>query len=459
MGDDSATDTGSIWEPVAHPSSLPIDGVRPALSDIESLADEFLVTHTERFDPFNWSELDSRHVHRKAFTESALYAYTLEAFGDTGTATELRALVVDRTNDRRYRHLLLRNSHDFIRYSLPVGYLHVIDELDDRMAAAVDSILDSRTVWAVERTPYRQMDLWHFCQLYGYDDCPLERDSILAASCLEYPLHPIEAELEDAYAFTHDLLYYHNFGLPQSGFPDEPAPYDHADVITALILRYMADGNCDISLELLLVGVLQGQVEPELVALVTAWVRQEGRTNGYIPSPAQLPLEDDREEEIESWGPADHEWAENYHTNLVAATTTRVVKSHLEELGGDSRVEPLDETEIEGAFKLGQLLNTLTEYDLERAGKQLRDLADSPVRERFPAVFDSCVEYVGDQRTADGEFGYWTDEEAIYLALGNSRQEFVDEMVRPVSAACRRALEAVSGDGSIDADSDADESR
>jgi hypothetical protein len=442
---------------MALPPILAIDDVRSALDDIESVADEFLVTHTERFDPFNWSELDSRHIHRKAFTESSLYAYTLDVFEETGTATELRDLVVDRTNDRRYRHLLLRNPHEFIRYSLPVGYLDAIDELDDSMAAAIDSILDRRTVWSVERQPYRQLDLWHFCQLYGYEDCPLDRDHILSASCLEYPPHPIEAELEDAYAFTHDLLYYHNFGLSHPEFPDEPAPYEHDDVIAGLILRYMADDNCDITLELLLVGVLQRQVTPELVGLVTSWVRQQGRTNGYIPSPAQLPLGEDHDEDIEAWSSTDHEWAENYHTNLVAATTTRVINSSLDGLGPQSEAGPLTQTEIRDALKLGQLLDTLSEYDLERAAHQLGELADSPVRERFPTVFETCVEYVRNQRTPDNEYGYWTDEEAIYLALGNSRQDFVEEMIRPVSEACRVALEAVSDvDGASEGESDGD---
>lgn len=439
------------------------------LAELVVVTDEWIDANAARFDPIDWETAEVRHLRRKAFTESAIYLYVADRLGDEVVARNLRELVERRVNDRRYRHVMLRNQRQFLKYAYGPAYAEDAGFLAPETANAVDSILDSRTVWATERTPYRMMDLWHFLQLYGAPVRNFELDAILPTSSLANPADVVEATVKDAYALTHDLLFYHNFGAGHEAFPDEPAPYDLEATITGLTLRFVAEGDLDLALELVLAGVLQRQIRPGLVRHVVSLALDEARSLGYVPGP-------DRDEDPgidrgseQSSGPAEtrdaaesesatdgepsisdaeRAWRKHYHTNLVAGTAARVVATEWSDfLDARADADAGREVSADEERRLGQLLHALSEYDLSSAAEQMADLAGSPVAQTYEDAFGSAVEFLRRQRAADGTFGYWEDERTLYVGKGGDDEAFRRDLLRPTAERCERALDAVEQSG------------
>jgi hypothetical protein len=435
---------GETWEPVDPPAADAIERPRASLAAVRRLADGWLLDNLDRFDPFAWSASEERELRRKAFTEFALNLYVARGVGAGYDSSAPHDLVVDRVNDRRYRHLLRRSPRDLLKYSYPVTYARASDDLDGATVDAVDAVLDGRTVWSVERVPYRQMDLWHFCRLYGYDDHSLDRETLLALGSLAHPPNVANASLGDLYAVTHNVYYHHNFGVDHPAFPDGVAPYDLEPVVVGGLLRFVAADNPDIVLELLLTGVLQRQVPPALVRLVLAWVRERGARAGRLPGPDEEPVEMPSGE-LESWEPEDREWARHYHTNLVGATATRAIAARPD---WPALAEPPTGAADRAAFvdlhRLGQVLDALASYDLEVAARRVTDLADTSFDEPYATVRETAVEYLRRQRTRDGDYGFWTDEAAVFEARGGDRETFRERLVEPVTEACSRAVRKTS---------------
>lgn len=444
MSDQSRSSDESVWDPVDPPGSRLIDNPRSSVDEIRTLADEWVTDNRRRFDPFGWTALEERSLKRKAFTEFALNLYVARGVGDTYPSSDPHDMVVDRVNDRRYRHLIRRNPRDFLKYSYPLTYAKARDSLTEETARAVESVLDQPTVWSVERVPFRLMDLWHFCRIYGYEACPVERDAVLALGSLNHSPHVANATLSDFYAITHNVYYWHNFGVEHPSFPGETAPYDVETVLVGGILRYIAADNCDIVLELLLAGVLQRQLPPSLVRLALAWVREAASQPGYIPGPDEEPAEIPSGD-LHSWGPEDREWARHYHTNLVGATATRVIETRTDwpELARQTEGPPRQPSDWVDLLRLGQLLDTLSQYNLDLAARQLNDLAETSFRDPYAAVFEASATYLRQQKTQTGQYGFWTDEEAVYSSHGKSRDAFREQMVQPVTESCSEALETV----------------
>jgi hypothetical protein len=440
MSDQNRSSDESIWPPGLRL----IDDPQSSLDEIQTLADEWITDNIHRFDPFDWTALEERTLKRKSFTEFALNLYVAKGVSDTYPSSDPHDLVIDRVNDRRYRHLIRRNPRDFLKFSYPLTYAKTSGSLNDETASAVESVLDQPTVWSVERVPFRLMDLWHFCRIYGYEESPLEKDAILSLGSLNHPPNIANATLSDLYAITHNLYYYHNFGVDHPSFPGDIAPYDVKTVLVGGILRYIAADNCDIVLELLLAGVLQRQLPPGLVCLALAWVHEAASRSGYIPGPDEEPAEIPSSD-LDSWGPDDREWARHYHTNLVGATATRVVEMRTDwsELARDREGESRQPSEWADLLRLGQLLDTLSQYNLELAARQLNDLAETTFRDPYSAVFEASATYLGQQKTQSGQYGFWTDEEALYSSHGKSRDAFREQMVQPVTESCSEALEKV----------------
>lgn len=434
-------DAAASPDPSEEPPFRSGGDVVSALADIRAVADGWIARHADQFDPFVWTDLDERHLRRKAFTEAALYLYVADELGAGDAAPALRDLVVDRANDPRYHHLVRRHPREFLKYSHPMSYAKARGVLSADGAAVVEGVLDGQTPWAVERVPHRLMDLWHFCTVYGYDRCPFAPDELLRLGTLNYPPDVVEADLSDAYALTHNLLYYHNFGVPHPSFPSDPAPYDLGEALTGLVLRFMAADNCDVVLELLVVGVLQRQLPPDLVGIAVSWIAERAGRRGYVPGPEQ----EDPAVDVESWGEAEREWAQHYHTNLVAATAARAMTRAWPAFLGSDAASNDPRTDAEDVARLGRLLATLADYNLQSAARQMAGLARSPVvgDGAYAAVFADAVAFLRRQEAGTGHYGFWTDEAEMYRALGNDPEAFLPEVIGPVTDACTAALDGV----------------
>lgn len=259
------------------------------------------------FDPLAWGGRDAAFVRRKAFAELAVYAHVLGP--DTPPAID--ALVVGRANDPGFHALLRRHPRQLLLYSAPLMHAVRTARASPATLALVDEAVARPQVMALERSPHRQMDLWHFLTVVRRCPAWMDPAAILRLSALAHPPTPFDCTLSEAYALTHDVLFLHNFGAPDPAF--ETAPRMAMDPLgSALtIARFMAEGNADIVLELVLCLGLTGQLHGADLALVLDWVTGRASAEGFIPGPAHAP-----DPALVAAG-LHPDWLVNYHTTLV----------------------------------------------------------------------------------------------------------------------------------------------
>lgn len=462
MPDQQASE--SLWTDVAPDNVISESELPRRVTDFAHSIDDWIDDHAHYIDPFDWEDSDERYWRKKMFLESAGYLLNARGKGGENPLPAIHDVVVERTNDRRYAHKMLRSPRDLHHYAVPVLYAKYVDELEAETASALERTADLGAFRLAERLPMRRLEFWalsrYLSALFGGEYDWYDPEAVLESSILHNQPNVARSTIADAYCLTHDVLFYNNYlGVCDAAFPDEPAPYDATTLLRGLILRYMADDNCDIVSELLLSGVMQRQLSRQTVRLVFSWLLEKSEAKGYVPGPklkkgqvmSNMSLDtpdlddfgsrwdyDSREEAV---------WGKNYHTNVVAGTTAHFIRrdwEHLDDRPGAHSIT--DDSFRRDVCRLGEMLKSLGEYDLESGARQMTALAGSPVRTEYRAVFDQAVEFLADQRTRDGEFGYWADEEVLYTNAGNPPESFRTELVAPVSETCREALDAVEAD-------------
>lgn len=445
------TSNDSIWSEADPVTPVP-DGETPdALADLQGTVEAWLADHAERFDPLVWKSTGKRRHRRESFAESALIEYVATQAGDGPVCAPIRDRIVERANDRRYYELLLRQPRQFRLLSFPMLYAASVGELDPEPSAAVESVIDDGLAQSRERVPFEMLDLVFMSRIYGYEDVGLDDEAIMELSCLNFPPSVPNSPLRAAYHVTHDVMFATNLGFEHPRFPRTVAPYDVSDTLVGLTFRYLADGNHDIVLELLMAGAIQRQIPPSLVRFGLGWVTAMADDLGYVPNsdieqgPYERALDGSLDDaETDDWDDDTHEWAEHYHANLVTAMVTRVIRDNWSALVETVPDPELDHDEhAEDLFHLGEVLYSLSEYDLQSAARQLKALAGSPVVDAYPGVVDTAVDYLRRQRNEEGTYGYWTDERHVYLARGGDADSFEADLVAPVSELCEEAIRAV----------------
>lgn len=409
------------------------------LSDIDMIidkSDQFIKSSIRNFDPYRWKTNEEKTLRRKSFIEVSSYLYAAENIEGDRIIPALSKLVVQRTNSRRYRDLLLRNSHNIRFYAAPLIYLYYRNELDVETIDMINTILSDERLWSVESFPHRMMEIWSLCQLFDCEACAFTPDDILKLSCLNNQPDIIKSDLFDAYALTHNLLYYHNFGVNHPRFPKDPAPYDVRNVVEGLILRYIGASNYDVALELTLIGVLQQQISPNLVRYVILSLSNEIDNEKVISGPDAC---FDPEDAITN----DTEWEKNYHTNIVAGLAVRVIKRDWSLLIAESKETSINEANFIELQKLGESLHMLSRYNLIEGAQRLEEVSEPALPPGYDQYIMSAIEFLKDQKTPEDTYGFWTDEEILYLALGNDIESFNEKLVNPTTDACNNVLEKV----------------
>lgn len=455
--------TESLWKEFVPNSFLSESHVTDKANQLSSMVDEWFTGYTEYVDPFSWEDEDKHYIRKKAFAE--LSSYLLNARGIAGEKPlpEIHDLIIDRVNDRRFSHLMSRSPRELHLFSFPYIYAGYVDELEDKTATRLERVINSGAFLEAERVQYRQLEYNFifkcFSQILGCTQEIYDEETALENSVLNHQPNVVRNLLPDAYCLTHDVFFYNNYnGTFPDVFPDDPAPYDISDVLRGLILRYMAEDNGDIVLELVLAGVLQRQISRQMVQLVLSWVFEKVEDNDYVPGPesdktAQMKSLDVDEDSLVRNSSEDYQnceskreenWVKNFHINQIAGMTARTIARDWDKL--DKR--PTDHSlkvrsNRRDVTRLGELLKSLAKYDLKKGAHQMRELANSPVMTEYQAVSQDAINFLNDQRTLDGNFGYWTKEEIRYTNIGNSSEDFHAKLVNPVSESCQEALEAV----------------
>lgn len=401
--------------------------------------DQWLDDYSSQFDPFVWETPVERYARRKAFAEASIYLYVAAEHGNVGVAPQLRRLVLDTVAKPEYRDLVLRYPRHFLLFSSPILYAASQGELPQDLKEAVERVLSGRTLWSAERLPHRMMDIWNFCTAYGIP-CQLgESAEFLELGCIGQPLDPIEANLRDAYALTHHLMFYYNFGVRSPGFLGNEISENLAETLLALTIRFLAEGNCDIVLELIMVGVFHKQFAPGMARLVLGWLNAKVQEHGNVPGP-----EADEAHRIDLDDSRFQAWYADYHTTLVAASTLRTLQRDWGDMHlrlPANLVGPSDWDHLQ-LQRVGESLNRIHRYELPLGVSQLHEIiqVDPPTHLR-PAIA-AASEFIERQRTADGQFGFFPDEKAAYESENSYGEGFHESIAAPLTEICEAFCEA-----------------
>nr|WP_276255218.1 hypothetical protein [Halovivax sp. TS33] len=377
-----------------------------------------------------------------------MLVYIDRVLGTTGTLRPLSDLVLERTNEHRYYELLLRNPSQFRLYAPSLAYVYALDELDQSASDTLSFAINQESTWSKERKPCQLMDLSHVCKLSEQGERSPDMRTLIELSNQYNPPDIIESTLKMAYELTHNIFFWHHFGVDHPAYPSVPAPENANDRYPGLLLRYLADENYDIALELLLSGVLQRTLSPVTVQLVLEEVTGVINEHGYVPGPQ---LDDDGvsggdtlddELNIDETDHLDEEvtsWRQHYHTTLVAAVVSRVLRAEWDDFVAETQREDHDCSYGE-LISLGHVLRVFGDYDLEEGSQRLIEISDSRVSDAFPIAFTSAISFLERQRNQRGKYGYWTDERLLFTSKGSRAESFDEDLVAPVSELCETAI-------------------
>ncbi|MEZ3144258.1 hypothetical protein [Halobaculum sp. MBLA0143] len=409
--------------------------------------DEWLADHTPAFDPLGWTDTDAIEYRRKAFSELALYVYVADCLSPA--APEPLTAVVDETLQREaYVDLLRRDPTKLLRYApaLTVGLAR--DTVGESVREAVTTAVTHPAVTGTEWLANRRLDVARLAALAGREP-QVDPAAVLARSAVAGDPVPIRGSRMDAYALTHAILFATDFGTERQPLGNLAA-HDFQTALDGYLLRFVADGHTDVAAELVLCGVVTGQVSPALVEWTLNWLHEETTELGHTPGPEVVtapptltgPTPDD--DDPESFDPESvglpSTWLEDYHTALVGGMLGRVVSHHGDRLDweGAATADP------EALSALGAALEAFADYELQDGAERLVELSDHTLPTSLTPVVERVEAFLREQRDDDGQFGYWTDERHMFELAGHDAAAFEAGPLARTTAACEDGLVAVT---------------
>lgn len=417
------------------------ESVLRKLAEIERRADDWLTDHVSQFSPLRWRTGEERFLRRKAFTELSLYLHLSRQL-DARTIPAGHRLIANEATAEEFEQAFARRPRAVATFGYPAAYVsRYVDGGESLTETAID-VLERGDAWTHERPPYRMLERYHVNTLFGRDP-EHDPDAILALSSLNHPPHPVRATTTDAYALTHDVFLVCDYGSGLSSFSSAPLPYDLDDRLQALLVRFVAEENYDLALELFVVGVLQGAIPGGLVEYVVDWVLDAMRERGWVPhdlddSPVHADASMPSVEDVDFESDAQAAWARRYHAQIVAGITAKVVSHHLRER--DRFVDGDREFEQSDVELLGETMQDLASYDLHSGAERLVEIADADTVRRHPDHVRTCIDYLRDQRSSPETIGYWLDERSLFERNGYDPKHFDRRHVEPTTTACENAI-------------------
>lgn len=416
-----------------------------AAEEVVDTVDEWLSEYTSAFDPLAWTETDEMEYRRKAFSELALYVYVTDEY-DPEPPAELPALVERCGDTEAYASLLWRTPSDLLRYGPAITYLIHRDVGDSSAPDAVEWALSHSAVRGNERLPNRELDVARLSAMAGVEP-QIDVGATTDRSMLATTPDIVRCSRMDAYALTHDVLFCTDFGVERYTLGDV-SDYDIGTELDGLLLRFAATGHTDLTLELLLCGVTTGQLSPVLVTWTLDWIRDRTADHGHVPGPDSVvapPTLSGTRSDDEETDPAKidlpSEWLEDYHTNLVAGITGRLVAHEGDRVGEPK--QDRDEWDAAALVHLGAALDAFADYELKEGADHLVALDDARLPSDLLPVVERAGDFLEEQARDDGTFGYWTDERRTFEQLGHDVAAFEVGPLRRTTAACRAALDTV----------------
>ncbi|MER6305549.1 hypothetical protein [Streptomyces sp. NPDC001657] len=221
-----------------------------------------------------------------------------------------------------YRELIARDETALLLYAGTYAALRLCGRDDPEFRQLLTQAAAGGYATVFERIPYRQLDLLHTLELCGVPHSLPAMDEVLPFTLLCNKPNVVKLSDRDIYAITHTIFYATDFGLREPHWPSDFDPGAAVELLEALLVLTLDQGNADLVGELLCcllcLGVRDSAEARRAWEFLAAAQEAEGRVNGP-PGVVHPGLADGDE--------AYQHWATGYHTTIVAALAALLDRS------------------------------------------------------------------------------------------------------------------------------------
>jgi len=330
------------------------------LEDAERALHAWLRANVQHFDPTSDAAHDGETFHKlKAFDELCLFLMIDQRLGGTSRVPQaLHDFVRQTCADPRFLASVVTSPKKLLLYVYPVLYMQRAGlSLGEPLAAFAESVLANDLYHSTERAPHRILDglfcLWLLRP--DHERLALYDAAWSVGNGTSLP-HAAWSDLADYYAYTHNVFYATRLGI--DGGRDLPPADGAEETLEFGILRFLAESNLDIALELVICQLLTGARDASGAATIALLqLLSSIQRDGYAPGPSV------KGEEFYVGAAAT--WYRNYHTTIVAAILLRFANGPQRD-----RLAQLIDRDDAARVPYGALL---------RAGRVLSELADAEI--------------------------------------------------------------------------------
>lgn len=364
---------------------------------------------------------------RKAFGEFCLYAYVAEQYDSFTRPAKLTQLFFTEVNSDAFLALAKRNTTTYGYYTFPIAVAKKMGKCRPELLSYFEEIFASSHLRSMEIPPFRLLDNLFTSHVYGLKTTPYDTEEVYKLINLHRLPDPIMADYTQAYALTHNVFYLTGLAPNKDVLGLNP-DYDlqHLQALEALFLRFLADNNLDLALELLLCLVLTNQCKRWHVQYALEQVEKHLINNVVVPGPG----EPDGFSQLQDQSANFKHWVKHYHTMMVAGITFRLVADNL-----NSIWQKQDTGDTFVAFGCGQLLRLLHDYNLPLALTVLKTLENysADIKSlQLNYLVDHVMHFIEQQIQDNGEIGYYYNEIYALTNKGISWEEASKNIQMPL---------------------------
>lgn len=275
----------------------------------------------------------------KVIVEAALLAYVASTVltkddPDYDVLNSLIEKVKLCTRSERVQVLFLRFPHTAASLGIAHVLLSRLGHGDEKFDALVRAALESGHAEAVERLPYRDMDLRWLLGILNPSTAP-QFDDLLPHSILTSCVHPIYASDLDVYAITHGVMYLTDFGRYE--LPYSLDPQRLGQMIDSCLAWHILSNNFDLLGELLLSAACIPNAWSPYTSVGWQLLASMWDELGFLPS---CTFESSRYAQLSGERANAYAFIHIYHTTFVAGLLCAALLRHPETGGDFYRWEP-----------------------------------------------------------------------------------------------------------------------
>ena len=272
----------------------------------------------------------------KVIVEAALLAFVAstvitKADPENAALDSLIEKVKVCARSERVQVLFLRFPHTAASLGIAHVILSRLGHGDERFDALVRTALESGHADAVERLPYRTMDLRWLLGIMNPSTVP-QFDDLLPHSILTSCVHPIYASDLDVYAITHGVMYLTDFGRHE--LPYSLHPQRLGQMIDSCLAWHILSNNFDLLGELLLSAACIPNAWSPYVGVAWCLLASMWDELGFLPS---WTFDSARYAQLSGERASAYAFVHIYHTTFVAGLLCAVLLRH-PQIGDDCYV-------------------------------------------------------------------------------------------------------------------------